>query len=1631
MNFYHIGASAKFEHACKSDSIGGYYWYKRTDHPYSLAQTFNNLNAILGDGATAWYEIENASPLEIHSDLNGIFTLPVKLDSTEIEVRLILQEGLGLTSASDLYLDLPLGASSVQFNPYTVTVIPGPSGVGSGDTVIARFRFSDLNSSYNLSDPYNDNFYVFVEKLMPDFAKLFNKFKVKFQLQAYCQFAPPNGRVNIKEQFLLILNPSCESCKLPLESISSFTNVNCPGCVLPGWNLTSFDLKRKNYGYADDNNNYLPDSYPQVAADPSKIDLKRAMIGDTLRAEMSGFISEGQDFDSLGNRVGYTFATIGFAYDEGQLLFTGPGMKNLEFIGATGTFEHLGNTYNFTIPANAGVYTPDRDNYYISMSDDNMRAFGITDFNAYANGDNMMIYPEFRIIKNLTNNDGTNPYFGIQTVNCFYVMGGEPFTVPLQYPEANDANNNHELDALTGEQRGAYKYWCTAYESRYIGIGYDMTRYSAGAENLTFYWNYMSYKENKPSICNEVISYYHSFLTGKKDLSDYNANMESAFSFPFEIREIGILDTLKFNFPEEYEVDKILFANYNPYYDANQNKTFWAGDVMMLHNNPHGYYRYEYNLANSTVTSNSIEIYPGKYMDEITGYPYKSFPDSSFLWQNGETKLYAVSCFLKPKNCGTIPKYVAYPNRTVEVDYSNIPLDLTDGDSSLTVGVSTSFYGAPYDKFTNAKPVFSFQPLQNYQFTENGEVFWDVAFSTNDQGNPSDNQFARPVEHAFLSFFSPSDKFDTYSIPTFNSYTGSNIDNALNIYLHEGYNYAVNKFDSVYNDINYPDQPIYGVGYLGSAGDPNAVVSKRLRLQAAFDCSALPPGAKDSIGVIMGWNCFDYPSSIEEACYVDTTYLVIEVPDISMNVTETLPSSIESCDTAHFSFLMDVAGIGELNELNINIENKGEGTYQYLQNSGKLQYLSTSAFYEPQLTDSSWVWNLDALSEQLSENDFVFSFDVLTGCQIASDVLDINIYGENFCGKVIVDKDYAWKPNVISGLPQLASLAVSAVNTQSGTNSQFTYTITNNGNAPTGTLNTILLDLPEGFVYSGSDPAIENLGGELLMHIREGLAPGEGYQLSLAINNTNTACEAYTAYSYVNLSAYFYCRAETCAYTLTSDTLTHTIAPESLPQCEIFGSAPDCQNSLQNYTAALGSDLQYSWTLTNVSNASLSGDANSSSVSVQSGSCDVSYTLNLHVVNTQTACSSECSRTFAFTDEIAPVITSQGSDQVLATCTDQPVFTTPQAADNCSQVTIVELSGASVENPDGSTTYTRSWKAIDACGNESATVAQNITVPACVTSGNVYCTLTQGFYGNGKGIACATGERGNVLVQRLLSAPFGNLVIGKPGRMLTITAADAACVIKRLPAGGTAAALPAGNQGFGANCSTTIGLNNQGKFNNVLLGQTITLGLNLRMNAPLGSLLLSGQLTTVAGTAGQDQQCGTADDLPVVGSTLQRNIPASVITALNSIYGSASVNNLFDLANRALGGQTTGGASLADINAAVSAINEGFDGCRFLETSSSYAVQTVYTESSDSHTKLDIYPNPFEESFTIVYPLEGQDQVELLVTDMFGKVIYRSVLDPNRNKHQVNLSQAASGIYLVEIRVNGTVQETTRLLKGK
>jgi len=171
-----------------------------------------------------------------------------------------------------------------------------------------------------------------------------------------------------------------------------------------------------------------------------------------------------------------------------------------------------------------------------------------------------------------------------------------------------------------------------------------------------------------------------------------------------------------------------------------------------------------------------------------------------------------------------------------------------------------------------------------------------------------------------------------------------------------------------------------------------------------------------------------------------------------------------------------------------------------------------------------------------------------------------------------------------------------------------------------------------------------------------------------------------------------------------SDDVVLSVNP--LPPGSITG--PDFVLASNNtYSGPDGMD-SYSWSISG--NGTISGPTSSQAVDVTAGSaCGQKFDLMLTV--TKNGCSSTFSQSFSVPDISPPVIGDAGADATIE-CPITPVFTPPTATDACDpNPRIVEVSDVTTPSAcAGSYTRTKSWKAVDADGNESGTKSQSISV---------------------------------------------------------------------------------------------------------------------------------------------------------------------------------------------------------------------------------------------------------------------------------------------------------------------------------
>ncbi|ESU23660.1 hypothetical protein FSS13T_23940 [Flavobacterium saliperosum S13] len=270
------------------------------------------------------------------------------------------------------------------------------------------------------------------------------------------------------------------------------------------------------------------------------------------------------------------------------------------------------------------------------------------------------------------------------------------------------------------------------------------------------------------------------------------------------------------------------------------------------------------------------------------------------------------------------------------------------------------------------------------------------------------------------------------------------------------------------------------------------------------------------------------------------------------------------------------------------------------------------------------------------------------------------------------------------------------------------------------------------------------------------------------------------------------------------------------------------------------------------------------------------------------------------------------------------------------------------------------------------------------------CTYTQGYYGAYNGSACTPDGLPTYDHQIIVNAVtqaggffrFGSVANNK---YFTLYLSDVNGnpviadnnIFKMLPGGGTPRALTGiatyGNTATWGYVPISSGRGKYGAIGNVLLSQTMTLFFNKSLDPGLGAV----ELETTFATA--DVDCGS--DIPDMSSIQVFTIPQSVITYLTN-NGGATVNNLFILANNVLGG-VAGLPSPSDVNAAVDAINRGFDECR---VSVSVPVDAVAAQSSESSTEamFSAYPIPFKEYINVRYEFDYQSKARIEVYDAKG-----------------------------------------------
>lgn len=330
------------------------------------------------------------------------------------------------------------------------------------------------------------------------------------------------------------------------------------------------------------------------------------------------------------------------------------------------------------------------------------------------------------------------------------------------------------------------------------------------------------------------------------------------------------------------------------------------------------------------------------------------------------------------------------------------------------------------------------------------------------------------------------------------------------------------------------------------------------------------------------------------------------------------------------------------------------------------------------------------------------------------------------------------------------------------------------------------------------------------------------------------------------------------------------------------------------------------------------------------------------------------------------------------------------------------------------------------------------------------CAYTQGFYGSTNGQMTCVGLTAVPAIQQALgcafpcpttgSTPYATcnpIVVGQGSRKVTVpcNSNSAACLNAKLPSSGSPSALPNASIDI-CNATGNTWLNNQNRLKNTLLGQAIALNLNLRLFPGLANLHITTSTFTTYGRVPGD--CDPNSTSFVANNVVTKTIPQSVINCLGTNMLNNTVLKLRDLANRALGysgnGNPTCAAlsctgtctppSFSDITAALAAINEGFDACRFI---SGYNVRldNVSEALTSGESTMVVYPNPTRAVTSIEFLASSSSNATIGVYSINGSLLSilfnEGVTEGSAYKVNFNSASLSPGIYFVRLLVGNEV----------
>ncbi|MFH0894059.1 MAG: PKD domain-containing protein [Bacteroidota bacterium] len=1121
---------------CK-DADNNYHGWDTWKHSYSLGQVFNNMNGMMSDNDVAWFDIPNQSML--HPGDNTNKRMGCNPDSSVIEVELNLGAGLGLVYGAIDSIELRSNHNGAYdyIYPFEVVYVCGTGSIrATGDKAYARFRIPPTFFT-NLvpTDYYNNGDKAQLNSLFDDF---FGNFSVRFKLKANCDYAAQHGgKAEVRERVFFVYNMPCDSsCKIPLAEVKDFVQVNCPGCELPGWNLKTFTIERRNIDYPDTNNNHYPDVYP-LTGTAAGADRSEVMQGDTIDCSLMGFATSGA----------MTFGDMGFPYKFARLELTGPVVKHFAFLKASGRYKSNGAVMPFTVPTASGRFTP--NGFYIDLSIDTLKLkYVLTPalIDSFNVNDTIWIDTlAFRVNDNLTNGSGANPYFSLETIDAILHMSGTVYDGTIKSDALVVYEDPATWNSLTIQDKKNLTYWCTGATGKIIGIGYSF--------NHAAYIKNFSQSPVFPGNCYKQIMFKSFGDAGTQGnysniLQEYvDGNTGTWNAFSYELRNLWMADSIRFEFPGEFSPIRVELQPTSLMYDASINQIRYNFDPVYSAN-----CMYNVPLAQTRIAGNTITIYPDSMMTQDTQGPARPCDSSLSGW--GETKRYRAYLTLTMNDYHLTPDIIATPPGTFPVVsyWYNYPGTIT-GDTSIV----DTLKGYPWTQYFD-KPSIVLKTQTVPHLPVDNDFTWNVNINSTD--SITQDKVNNWTDSSFVYLKSPTGNI---TVTTVQWQSGGTV-----------------PIKSIFDSGN-----LYALGAVGvEVGGPlsGMNISKNIKVDAHFNCAN---GNKDSLMLITGWNCYHYPSDLPGlagACFLDTTWLVVQVEDcdIQMQILNP-PDTVSVCDTVKYKILLDASGIGNINNTQLHILTPAGNELSYIAGSTTVYYLQDSLNYNSPLepVDSSatsgvygwYTWQLDNIPFVQNHfsaggSDLIVEFSLLTGCSFETNGVNIAVTAINYCGKIIGPTVINHHPLFVTDKPVADSLTVTVVSDtlklcDSSVNADLL--IQNNGTIPTNGTNIISLTLPPNLTIAGGTTP-DSTSGNIVYWTAGMLAAGGTESIHVVFNTAS--CPPYTYGLQLQSLKTLMCNGDTCDYAFVVANFTSIVIPIE---------TPDASFTLLNDTICLGETLNF------------------------------------------------------------------------------------------------------------------------------------------------------------------------------------------------------------------------------------------------------------------------------------------------------------------------------------------------------------------------------------------------------------------------------------------------------------------------